>query len=255
MSYDERDAWIDEKASGEWPFARWDIGPLRLRDGFKYFSYPMGVSGLGSIHHRLLHVLGWPRISEERLKELLGEVEAVIETAIEHSDIDAYESWLQHEVWLPVLDDSLNGSESPADLLSQAIDYVGVHDEVSERELLAALGLWLLGELETLTGRDDWRHKELLVQIAVALAGAEYYRGRDDFQLEVAKKATKRSQAATDARHAANRARTQEAREWWLSQGAALSAAEAAREVSRRFHVVEDVAKRWVRQFRRQQSK
>ncbi|WP_211251934.1 hypothetical protein, partial [Arenimonas malthae] len=219
MSYTERDAWLDEKASGGWPFERWGVGSLPLRPGFNYLAHPFGVSGVGSIHHRLLNALGWPYPTVTRFEELLAEVVAVVETAIEHSDVDAYESWLRHEVWLPVLDDSLYGADSPADMLSQSIDYVGVRDEWSERELSAALGLWLLGELASLPDSKDWRYPEMLIQIGIALAEAEYYRGRDEHQVEIAKRATNRSRAATDARHAANRARTKEARDWWLAEG------------------------------------
>lgn len=252
MSYTELDAWIDEKALGEWPFDRWDIGSLPMRDGYNYTGYPWGgASGLMSIHHGLLSIFGHGS-TNERLRAALDEVVEVVKAAIEQSDTDAHQSWVNHEVWLPVLDDSLNGDECPADMFVQSLGYVGTGGEFSEQELCAALGLWLIAEYRHLPTKADWRHPELLAQIGVCASEAQFHRGFDEGQKTEATKVAKRSQTANDARHAANRARVKEAEQWWSANARGkMTQAEAARQIASKFHVVEEVAKRYVRAFNR----
>lgn len=252
MSYTERDAWLDEKALGDWPFSRWRVEPFTLREGFRYFGFAHRRSDVGALQWRLQAVIGRENQSESRLQFLLGEAVQVIETAIEHSETDAYCSWLKHDVWLPVLDDSLIGENSPAELLSQSLDYVGPTDHATEREMLSAVGLWLVGEYARLPASEDYRHAAMIGQIGVALAGASYLSGHEEALESEAKRVSRRNRAGAEARHAANRERLANAEDWWneIANGV-LSQAEAARQISRQFHVVEDVAKRWVRQFKR----
>lgn len=250
MSYDILDAWIDEKALGDWPFDRWSIGSLPFREDYDYFYHPNLVSGVGALHYRLSSVFGLRSDRKAKLRRALNAAVEIVDSAIENSDADAFSCWESQELWLPVLDDTLNGSERPADMLAQSIDYVGVPDEASAREVSAALGLWLIGELQALPKNENWMHASILVQIAIATAEAEFYRGLDEAKKDEQRELTSRAQKANTARHAANRARVKEAESWWIDSGQNMSQAQASRDIAARFHVVEDVAKRWVRQFK-----
>ena len=242
----EREGWLVERATGEWPFYRWSLGQLKLSPGAGYFSH-RGISRLDGLRYRCIKAFGRP--DPDRLAKCLEAIRETTEAAIEASDLDAHASWLRHEVWLPVLDDSLDGSKEPADLLAQSIEYVGAPDGFSEQELMAALGLWLVREFQESAEHDELG---LAVQIGIAVAEAEFYRGVSRGMKVVSAKIASSTRKANDARHEANRKRAKEAESWWTDHAKGkLEPAEAAREIAKRFHVVEDVAKRWERTFRR----
>jgi hypothetical protein len=141
-------------------------------------------------------------------------------------------------------------------MLAQSLDYVGAPDGYSEKELSAALGLWLIGELHHLPKREDFRHTEMLIQIGVSVAEAEFYRGMEEGKKQEVQKLSKRTRVANDQRHAANRERLKDAEKWWLAvANGSMSNAESARQISGKFHVVEPVAKRWIRQFQQRANK
>lgn len=251
MGYTIEDAWSDEKVLGDWPFERWSIGNLELRPEYRYFQSPRGTEGVAWFHDRLWFLFIRSQKGDlAHLRSALHQVKQTVACAIEHSDADAYESWLHKEVWSPVLNDTVSGDSSPAEMLIQSLDYVGPGDEYAEEELLSALGLWLIGELASADSPND--KAVLLEQLGMAAAEAMYYQGLHAGQKEESKKVTERAKTATDARHAANRTRLLKAEKWWReSASGKMSQAQAAREIAQRFAVVEAVATRWIRQFKR----
>src|SRR5690348_7029798 len=123
MSYTLRDAWLEEKETGDWPFERWLLPSLDLRDEFDYLCRVVFDS---PILFRLQRAFA--EKEPERLIATLNEAKEVVEGAIEYSESDACDAWLNHSVWLPRIDDSIRAGDQPAQMLIECIDVVGTRD-------------------------------------------------------------------------------------------------------------------------------
>lgn len=251
MSYTELDAWLDEKDLGDWPFNRWGVESFPLRPGHRYFWSYSCSDTIDRIFYRLQYAFGSSEVG--RLEHALQGAVETIRCAIEHSEDDAYTTWLNHDVWLSVVDESLTVSDDPVQLLIESIDYVGTPEGVSKIELCAAIGLWAAGEWAFFDKKKNEQGKGwAMAQAAVALAEAEYHRGCLYAEGERESKVSQQNRGAAQKRHASNRENKLRGRDIWLSKAWGVQA-DAERAIAAACNITKEVAGRWVRQFKRAQ--
>lgn len=237
-------------SSGNWPFDRWEIGSLPLREDHDYFNY-WRKSTAGGMLYRLKKAFGKGGETEP-ISSLAATVETISD-AVEHSQAEAFDNWQKHEVWLPTIDESRYAVDEPAEMLADCLCVLGPPDGFSEQRLFSAVGIWLLGE---------WAHSEkeknpamqslAMAQAAVALAEAEWYRGQSEANEQLQKILANRNRVAAAKRHTANRERKEAARNWYLKlEPDSIKNADAARKIETDFSITFEVAKRWVTEFER----
>lgn len=249
MSYTLRDAWIDEKSRGDWPFLRWDIGSLELRADFDYLRWSPRP-GLQAIAYRLRQAFGRKKTRDD-LSAALAEASEIVAAAIEVSETDAFHAWERHETWWPVLDESLDGRDHPAEMLADSLALVGAGHSLSDQEVCAAMGLWLVGEASRYETERDYRLKCWAVeQAGIALAEAEWNRGAQYGESQEKRKIANRNKLAASHRHEANRENKRRGLALWLSREWKVQA-DAERAIANDCHVEKEVAGRWIREFKR----
>lgn len=249
MSWDEKDAWLDELEFGDWPFKRWEIAySLDLREGFTYTQHTRVRRGVDAIHYRLRNAFGLNRGNEE-LEVALNKVDQVVTDAVDHSRSEAMTTWLRHEVWLPVLDEGNNGEDDPAEILIDSLEVLGF-DADEKLEACAALGLWLLGEHWYAEGNANRDHGAwALTQAAIVLAEAEYSRGELAAIKSQARRVSKRNLDAAVKRHESNRRNKELGRAIWDGKVWNVQA-DAERAISSQCNITISVAGRWIREFK-----
>jgi hypothetical protein len=251
MSYTELDAWIDEKARGNWPFNQWDVGLLSLRDKHDYCGAVYFDTNISSLHYRLKRAFGGG--NNDDLKAALEYVIGVINEAIEHEEYEAKVSWLHSDVWLPMIDENRYGADEPVEMLVDSLNVVDAPENCTEQQLFSALGLWLIGEWFFYERTKDIRLQLwAMSQIALAIAETEWIRGKTDSALTNKTKLAIRNKEAANRRHEPNRARKKAAQLWYMSldQGS-IKQADAARKISSDHSITFEVAKRWATEFER----
>lgn len=253
MSYTEHDAWADEKSLGDWPFERWQPEEFVLRSDYQYFARWQEGVWSRQIAYRAQQAFGpGDRV---RLATVLDSARRIIQDAVAKSEEDAYDSWLKREVWLPVLDESITASENPAQMLLDSIAYVGTPSDVTEQELCAALVLWLSGEWDSYAENNNQTGMlYCAVQAAVALAEAEFCRGFTKAGRQSKVAISGRNKIAAEKRHESNRENKSRGRDLWLSRAWPVQA-DAERAIAAECHITKEVAGRWVREFKRSDSR
>lgn len=245
MSYKTYDAWLDEVNTGDWPFERWALPNLDLREDYDYLRR---YSFNSPIIYRLRS--NFKPNDRGSLIATLNEAKEIVETAIENSEADAYSAWLGHEVWLPVLDDSIRSDTQPAQILIESIDYVGTN-EFEPQQVCAAMGIWCYGEYSNALGQDNHMQAiDYLHEAALALAEAEWYRGKKEQELTVRRQLSKRNRIAAEKGHTAHRENKLQGFVIWDSRKWRVQA-DAEREIASQCNITQAVAGRWIREFKR----
>lgn len=249
MSYGGKEAWSDEKQLGSWPFERWGLGGFRLRADFDYFNFSP-THGINAIAYRLREGFGRNKTNAD-LQAALDAADELVDSAIEISESEAFGTWLKQEIWLPILDESLNGEDNPAEMLVDSLLVVGgTLDDHEEYELHAALGLWLVGEFAFhKTKNNISRQLVILEQTAIALAASQYELGQINGKSIEKKLLKKRNKAASAVRHKANRENKEKGQLIWRSKNWKTQA-DAERAISLECHIEKAVAGRWIREFK-----
>ncbi len=247
MDNDEADLW-DSLPDYSDVFDRWEIGPFSLRPEFKYFIDFRDWQGIHEAHGLQYQITR--HIIPERLRVALDAAIETVNIAVEHSRLESHAAWFKSEAWLPSLDDLTDASREPADIVIQSLDMVGPTESCTEKEIIAAVGLWCIGEYQRCKISNDpdgatWA----LGQAGLALAEAQLYAGMELENKRNQAEGKKKVEKALNARHENNRKRKKAAYDWFAEHGGQMKKAVAARHIRDYFHVVEDVAKRWVYEF------
>jgi len=270
---EDENYWQFLAEASEGLFDAWQVEPFTLRNspGCNYLpqSIPRGFENNPSAKHFLARAhaaFGNPNLwDQERLKDHLSAAHEAIENAVELSRLDSHVAWLRHEVWLPALDERVNGSETPAQLLIDSIGYAGLPDSLHAHRVCAAVAIWYLNESAHYFDTDnrslaDWA----LLQAATLMAEAEWQRGLlesdliaerewrrgfNDGEAETRRRASEVAKRAAEKSHAGNRDNKRRGLEIWQTREWRVQA-DAEREIAKSCNVVQAVAGRWIREFK-----
>ncbi|MEO8804133.1 MAG: hypothetical protein ABI304_01995 [Rudaea sp.] len=248
MSNTEIDAWLEEKSTGDWPFDRWLLSEFSLREDHNYFDVHRPSVGLGPLLHSALQAFGPPK-RRAKLENVLHRAVELVETAIDISQADARDSWVSHEAWLSVIDESLSGEDDPAEIVIESI--VMTHtDDATAQELCAAVALWAFGEYAYYAKIDDRERKAWAIrQGAISFAEAQFRFGLCLSERKQLAKLTRRNREAANKGHIANRENKLRGQEIWKSRAWTVQA-DAERAIAKACSITKEVAGRWVRQFK-----
>jgi hypothetical protein len=207
-----------------------------------------GDEPVSTLAARALTAFGQP--GKARLADKLLESSKVVLCAIEEVESEAYACWLRHEVWHSRIDDRLRGIDNVAQLVIECLGVVGPPANVTEQEICAAIAIWCIGEWAHFDRAGDERSKSwAIVQAAISLAEAEYWRGVTDRTAQEQRELGHRTRKAAEARHRVNRERKERAFDLWRSRAWKVQA-DAERAIAEQCHITKEVAGRWVREFK-----
>lgn len=242
---EERQEWAKEVFFGDWAFKNWSISSLDLRPDVAYRTAEGLPRSLARVHRGLISESDLDLVE---LQQRLRTINDRVAEAIEKSESDAEACWKERRVWVPRIDEVLVADDDLAEIAIQSFD---ICDEVVTEPLVAALGLWLIGEWRhaTTSGGSfaDWAVENLLV----VESEMGWFRGAAAEQRWNARASSERAKRSLDVRHEKNRARKEEAKAFFDAGSHWKSKAAAARAIADRFAIVEQVAKNWVSEFAR----
>lgn len=249
MSHSEYDAWLWEKDRRDWPFERWLLPDLDLRTGHEYlprFSTWLRSKGINSLVFRLVDIF---KADMKHLRQALKECESIVGAAIDHSESEAHDNWLCHEVWLPVIDETIEAADEPAEMFVQSL-LITESDDFNKSNLCAAIGLWCAGEWAYFKAtQNELNAERMLIQVSIALAEAEFYSAKETARLTAKRAASERARKAAVASHTEHHNRKLRAQEIWQSRQW-LVQADAERKIASECHISLPVAGRWIREFK-----
>ena len=249
MSDREDDDWTHEVMFGNWAFKGWNISPLVLRDSVEYFGKEWSSGGLNALQQRLVYIFG-PR-DVDGLQGKLALVNEIVAAAIDFSEREAKQCWLERRVWSSAISESLVADDDLVEIFGQSVDLVGYHEEIHEAELFAAVGLWSIGEWRFFERNANAEHATwALRQLSVAALEAgwrhAYRLGWDQSKGAL----SARNKNAADIRHERNRENKSQGRALWQSRVWSVQA-DAERAIATECHITKEVAGRWIREFKR----
>lgn len=234
--------WSHEVFWGDWAFKNWSISPLNVRADVPYGSAVELPRSLARIHSQ---VMSDSEIDLVELQQRLHTINERVAEAIEKSEAEAEACWTQRRVWVPRIDEALVADDDLAEIAIQSFDLC---EEEGTEPMVAALGLWLIGEWRHETtsagAHAGWAAENLLV-VASEIG---WFRGVAAEQRWNARASSERGSRAAAARHEDNRRRKEEAQHLYASRKWA-SKAEAARAINHHTGITEQVALRWVYEF------
>lgn len=145
MGYGPEEAWSDEKSLGDWPFGRWKLGDwIALRSGYEYCQLRL-PSVAGVLHYRAVELLG-PPADNSLVRRCMEIADETVDLAIHEAEAEARAAWLSGTLWLPSIDETLDGGEDLADLIIQCCGITGEWAELPLHRVLAGVAIWCLGE-------------------------------------------------------------------------------------------------------------
>ena len=249
MSGSADDAWHDEFKFGDWAFKAWEISTLRLCETVDYFSGSDLPSSLRTLHERFLFIFSSPDNTELQLTLALAN--DVVEEAICFSEREAKQCWLERRIWIPGITESLVADDDLVQIVTQAVDLVGYHEQVHEGPFFAAIGLWCIGEWRRFQGSANNQHAGwALQQVGIAAIEAGWRHGYALGWAGGKGSLSARNKKAADARHESNRTNKIKGRALWESRTWKVQA-DAERAISLECNITKEVAGRWVREFKR----
>lgn len=233
-----------------------DIVPtFELRDGHNYLS-PFGCQtrDVAQAQVAFFFDLG-SKTKPDEFAEILDEVKAVIEAAIENVDQQDFEAWKASSGDAIVnYYHPFDGVQAPSHALASAMG-IAPSSNFTEKQLYSALGLWLCGEAEYYAREQKTNEFIWALGQIIGAAFEARYAAALEFAAQSQKDFRKRTSGkAVLARHGANQKRKAAAKQWFASDGKLLRRADAARRMVELFSITEGTAKNWFDDFKKPSS-